>query len=206
MAALSPANLTIRVLENVGRVSGDAQCPAAAIERRADDEYRTLRRRLSDAFPSIYETVSAETTLTTTTSIAKPTDCESIRLVERKNGDNWYPIEAAPSSSRSFPDRVSYYERGADLIFTPPSASPGTYRIHYTESPALVITTYDVPDGLELIIVEMVSAWARQRHNENEQVNYHLAQAKRIWDDNYSALRRRYGSNSQSALKRERRW
>lgn len=205
MAALTPANLIVRVLENVGRVSGDEQCPAAVIERRADDEYRSLRRRLSAEFPSLYEGLSSETTLTTTAVTAKPTDCETVRLVERKSGDNWFPIEAASSFARSFPERLSFYERGADLIITPPSLAPGVYRIHYVKAPAAVVTTYDVPDGLETIIVELVSAWARQRHNEVEQVRYHQDQAKRVWDENYSALRRRYGSHSQSALKRERR-
>lgn len=204
MAALTPANLIVRVLENVGRVSGDAQCPSTAIERRADDEYRTLRRRLSAEFPSLYEALSGETTLTTTASIAKPTDCETVRLVERNSGDNWFPIEAAQSYERSLPGVVSFYERGADLIITPTTSAPGVYRIHYVKAPATVITTYDVPDGLETIIVELVSAWARQRHNEVDQVKHHMDEAARIWSENYSALKRRYGSHSRSALKRER--
>jgi hypothetical protein len=205
MAALSPANLVIRALENVGRVSGDEQCPADVIERRANDEYRSLRRRLSAEFPTLYEALSSETTLTTTAVIAKPTDCETVRLVERKSGNQWFPLEVAQSYSRSYPDGLSFYERGADLIITPTELAPGVYRVHYVKTPASPIVTYDVPDGLETIIVELVSAWIRQRQNEVEQVNYHLAQAKRIWDENYSALRRRYGSHSASALKRERR-
>lgn len=200
MATLSPTDLVTRVLENLGRVSGDAQLPSAAIQRKADDVYRQLRRRISAEFPSVYEKVSAETTLTTTSYIAKPSDCEAVRVVERKSGSTWYPLSVSPSLNRSESSVLSYYEQGANIQIVPTASAAGTYRIHYSATPAAVVTTYEVPDGLERIIVEETSAWGRQRHNELEQMAYHMAEAVRIWDDAYMGLWNRYGSHGRSGL------
>lgn len=204
MATLTPTDAVLRVLENVGRVSGDAQLPSATIQRRLDDEYRTLRRRLSEEFPTLYEAVSSSTTLTSATTIAKPTDCEAIRLLEKQIGSTWFPIAVASSLNRDEFGMLAFYEIGANVQITPTEGAPGTYRFIYIKSPATTITTYDVPDGLERIIIEETSAWARQRHNEMEFVSYHKAEAKRIWDDNYMGLWRRYGSHGRSVLNETR--
>jgi hypothetical protein len=200
MAALSTTDLVTRVLDNVGRVSGDAQLTSAVILRKADDVYRQLRRRISAEFPSIYEKVSSETTLTTTSYIAKPSDCETVRVVERKSGSSWCPLGVAPSLNRSGAMSLSFYEQGANLQIVPVTGAAGIYRIHYSASPAASVTTYEVPDGLERIIVEETSAWGRQRHNEFEQVSYHMAEAVKIWDDAYMGLWNRYGSHGRAGL------
>lgn len=208
MPSLTPTDATQRVLENVGRVVGDAQCPAAAIQRKLDDSYRTLRRRLSEEFPTIYEKVSSPITVAAgAVSFNKPTDCEAIRVLEKQSAYNsscWYPVDVAPSLNRDQYGTLSFYEMGAVLYLSPFPAAPGTYRLYYIASPPDTITTYDVPNGLERILIEEASAWARQRHNEMEQVAYHLAQARQIWDDNYMGLWRRYGSHGQSGLQEAR--
>jgi hypothetical protein len=200
MAALSTTDLVTRVLDNVGRVSGDAQLTSTVILRKADDVYRQLRRRISAEFPTIYEKVTAETTLTTTSYIAKPSDCESVRVVERKSGSAWYPIGVSPSLNRSGALSLSFYEQGANIQIAPTTGAAGTYRIHYSATPAASVTTYEVPDGLERIIVEETSAWARQRHNEVEQMAYHMAEAVKVWDEAYMGLWNRYGSHGRSGL------
>jgi hypothetical protein len=205
MAALSPSDLVTRVLENIGRVAGDRQCPAEAITRRADDEYRRLRRRLSFEFPSLYERTSTNFTLTTTvTSFAKPDDCEHVRVVERQAGDRWNSIVVAPSLNRDEVGGICFYEQGANIVVVPPLSAPGVYRCHYLAVPPAIVTTYDVPDGMEGIIIEEVSAWARQRHEEDP--SYHKAVAKQIWDDQFMPLWNRYGSHGQSALQITRLW
>jgi hypothetical protein len=89
-------------------------------------------------------------------------------------------------------------------VIVPLWAAPGVYRMHYNAVPAATITTYEVPDGLEGIIVEEVSAWARQRHDEDP--TYHKVEAKRIWDDAYMGLWKRYGSSGQPGMQLTRGW
>lgn len=204
MAALAPTDLVIRVLENIGRVSGDRQCPSAAIIRRGDDEYRRLRRRLSAEFPTIYEKLSSSTTLTTLTTIAKPTDCETIRVMEKQSGAYWTSLPLAPSLNRDEIGCLAFYEEGANVVIVPSGSAPGTYRMFYIAAPASTVTTYDVPDGMEGIIIEEVSAWARQRHEEDP--SYHKSCAKQIWDDQYMALWNRYGSHGATGLQVTRVW
>lgn len=201
MAALTPSDLVLQVLDNLGRVTGDAQLPSATITRRADAEYRILRRRLSGEFPSIYEAVSTPTTIVApTTTIAKPTDCETIRVLEKQVGTTWVALDVSSSLNRDEYSELSFYEIGANVQILPEASAPGTYRFIYIKAPPTTVTTYDVPDGLERIIVEEVSAWGRQRHNEMEQVAYHKTEAKRIWDESYMPLWNRYGSHGRSVL------
>jgi hypothetical protein len=204
MAALSPTDAVQRVLENVGRVVGDAQCPAAAIQRVLDDEYRVLRRKLSAEFPTIYEALSTTFVLTTTSTITKPTDCETIRVVEKQAGSGWYPLDVASSLNRDQQGRLSFYEFGAILQIVPEASAAGSYRIFYEPSPPTVITTYQVPDGMERILIELASVWARQRHDEDEKCARHEAKAKQIWDDCYMGLWNRYGSHGRSGLQETR--
>lgn len=199
MAALSEANAVIRVLDNVGRVSGDQQLPSDAIIRRLDDEYRRLRRRLSDEFPSLYEARSSNLTIATgASSFAKPTDCEKVQVVQRQVGSDWPSLPVAPSVNRDEMSCLCFYEQGANIVIAPALSAPGVYRCYYIKAPATTVTTYDVPDGLEGIIIEETSAWARQRHNEDP--SYHKAIAKQIWDEQYMALWDRYGPSGRPGL------
>lgn len=205
MAALTPSDATLRVLENIGRVSGDRQCPAEAIVRRLDDEYRRLRRRLSAEFPSIYEKLSSNFTLTSSVNyFAKPTDCEHVRVVQRQAGNYWTSLVVAPSLNRDETGGLCFFELDGNIYVVPVLSAAGVYRCYYLAKPADTVTTYDVPDGLEGILIEEVSAWARQRHEEDP--SYHKAAAKQIWDDAYMGLWNRYGSHGQSALQITRVW
>lgn len=204
MAALTPANAVIRVIDALGRVSGDTACPSDAITRRLDDEYRRLRRRLSAEFPTLYEKLKTPVTVAAgASSFTKETDCETIRVLEKQTGtQNWYPLDVASSLNRDEVGRLSFYEVGTTIYLIPPEAAPGTYRYFYLATPAATVTTYDVPDGLEGIIVEETAAWARVRHDEDP--TPHKLNARQIWDEAYFGLYNRYGSHGQSGLNQTR--
>lgn len=197
MAQLTPAEAVTRVLEAIGRVDGDEQCPAAAITRRLDTEYRRFRRRLAFEFPSLYEALSTTQTITDD-ELDKPDDCELIRVVQKQTGENWYAIGAVPSLNRDDVVELSWFEMGAVLKIRPVIQAPGTYRMYYTVAVEDGYTTFDVPAGMEDILVEEVAAWASARHNEDPA--YHKAEAKRIWDEQYMTLWNRFGSHSASGL------
>ena len=205
MAALAPTDAVQRVLDNLGRVSGDQQLPSDAIIRRLDDEYRRLRRCLSGEFPTIYEALSPVSTLVgSITSFAKPSDCETVRVCEKQSGAYWTSVPVAPSLNRDEIGALCFYEQGANIVITPSASAPGSYRLYYLMSPPTTVTTYDVPNGLEGIIIEETSAWARQRHNEDP--TFHKQAAQQIWTEQYMALWNRYGSSGQPGLQITRVW
>jgi len=205
MASLTPAAAVQRALTNVGRSMGDRRCPTSDIQDAIDDEYRTLRRRLSAEFPTIYEKTSTTVTLAgSTTSFAKPTDCETIRVLEKQAGDRWSSLPVVTSLNRDEVNCLAFYEAGANVVIVPPASAPGTYRMFYIAEPAATVSTYDVPDGIERMLVEMGSAFIRQRHNEDP--TYHIQRAEKIWEDAFMGLWRRYGSHGQSGLQITRVW
>jgi hypothetical protein len=133
------------------------------------------------------------------TWIAKPNDYESLRLLEKQtNNGYWMPVVIYPSLNRHEATGISFYEQGTRLVLFPETEAPGTYRITYLTKAVDGYTSYDVPDGLEQIIVEETSAFVRQRHEEDP--GYHKAIAKQIWDDQYMSLWNRYGSHGRSGL------
>jgi hypothetical protein len=119
-------------------------------------------------------------------------------VLEKQYGDQWTPIGVLPSLNRDDSLELGFYEMGSVFKITPLQDAPGTYRMFYTQAVADGYATYDVPTGLEDIIVEEVAAWARQRHDENPK--YHQDEAKRIWDEMYMTLWNRYGSHSGSGM------
>lgn len=202
MAQITATEAATRVLEAIGRVSGDTACPAAAIAKRIDTEYRRLRRRLAFEFPSMYEGVSTAETITDD-EVAKPTDFEALQVLQRQNGSSWETLGALPSLNREDSLEMAFFEMGAVFKITPATNAPGTYRMYYTKAPAEGYTTLDVPLGLEDILIEEVAAWACSRHSETER-DYHKGEAKRIWDESYMALWDRYGAHSRSGLNQAR--
>ena len=197
MAALTVAEATTRVLEAVGRVDGDEQCPAAAIARRIDTVYRRLRRRCAFEFPSLFEALSDEDTITDD-ELDKPDDCEVVQVVQKLVGSTWETLGVLPSLNRDDGICLSFFEMGAVLKIRPVEQAPGTYRMYYTTAVEDGYTTLDVPAGLEDIIIEEVAAWVSARHNED--ADYHRQEAKRIWDEQYMPLWNRYGAHTASGL------
>jgi len=201
MAATSATTVTdaiLRVLEAIGRVSGDTACPSSAITSRLDAEYRRLRRRVAAEFPTIYEKTSTSETLTTGVYLTRPTDCEIIRVLEKQSGNSWVPISVAPSLNRNEWGSISFYVQGEKVYIVPTSVAPGTYRFHYTEEPASGYTSMYLPAGLEDIVIEETAAWARVRHEEDPAP--HKMAARQLWDDAYMGLWQAYGSHGRSGL------
>lgn len=203
MASLALADAVTRVLDALGREASDAQFPSTVIERKLIAEYRILRRRLAADFPALYERLSSETTLTTTTTITKPTGCGSVRVLEKKSGSGWYPVPLTNSLNRSETIGLAFYEMGDTIYITPASTAPGTYRIFYTEEPGATVTALDLPYGLEEVVIQEVAAFGRDRHNEVEHIRFHKDEARRIWDDAWMPLWKQAnsGSHARSAMK-----
>jgi hypothetical protein len=197
MAVLTVAEATTRVYEAIGRVDGDEACPAAAVAKRIDTEYRRLHRRCSFEFPSLYESVSGPTVITADV-LTKPTDFEALHVLQKQDGGGWTALGALPSLNREDSMELGFFEMGDTFKITPVANAPGTYRMYYATGPGATYTTMDLPIGLEDIVIELVAVWACRRHSEEAQ--YHAEEAKRIWDEQYMALWNRYGAHSRSGL------
>lgn len=178
----------------------DAQTTDTQIQAQLHRSLQMLRRRLSAAFPSIFEKVTSELVVASgANTITKPVDCEHVTVLERKNAAGaWDFIDVNPSLNRSMAATVSFYERDGVLVIEPAYLAAGTYRIHYSGALLDGYTTIDLPAGLEEIIIEEVCAWVRQRHEEDP--SYHMARAKMVWDENWMPLKKRYGAHGRSAL------
>lgn len=178
----------------------DQQTTDAQIQAQLHRSLQRLRRRLSAAFPSIFEKVSDEIVVAPgSATLTKPVDCEHPTVVERKNTAGfWDFVDVNSSLNRSMAASVSIYERGDVLVIEPAYLAPGTYRIHYSAALVDGYTTIDLPAGLEEIIIEETCAWLRQRHEEDP--SYHLMRAKQVWDENWMPLKKRYGAHGRSAL------
>ena len=199
MAALTVAQARTEVLEAIGRVDGDTQCPATAIDKRIDTAFRRLRRRLAFEFPSLYEAVSTPETITADV-LSKPADFEAVRVIEKQYGTFWVTLGALPSLNRDDCQELAFYELGSVFKITPITQAPGTYRMFYTTAPASNYTTMDLPLGLEDIVIAEVAAWASERHEERERTDDLRKEAKRIWDEQYMTLWNRFGSHSNSGM------
>jgi len=178
----------------------DQQTTDAQIQAQITRALQRLRRRLSVAFPSIFEKVSSELVVAAGQStITKPVDCEHITVMERKNSaGTWDFLDVNPSLNRSMAATISVYERGGVLVLEPAYLAAGTYRIHYSSALVDGFTTIDLPAGLEEIVIEEVCGWVRQRHEEDP--SYHMARAHQVWGENWMALKKRYGAHGRSAL------
>ena len=199
IALMSPANAVLAVRYGTAH-DADTQTTDAQITAELDRAYRRLRRRINAAFPTIYEKVSSALTVTSPGyTLTKPVDCEHVNVLEKQNqAGYWDFIDVQPSLDRSMAALLSFYEQGGSLILDPASLAPGSYRIHYSAAVVDGYSTFDLPDGLTEILIEEVSAWVRQRHDEDP--SFHLMRARQIWDENWMPLKKRYGSHGRSYL------
>lgn len=178
----------------------DTQTTDTQITGQLDRSLKRLRRRLSAAFPSIFETVSASIVVAAGAStITKPVDCEHVTVLEKQNASGyWDFLDVNSSLNRSAAATLSFYERDGSIILDPAYLAAGTYRIHYSQALVDGYTSIDLPAGLEEIVIEEVCAWVRQRHEEDP--SYHLMRARQVWDENWMPLKKRYGAHGRSSL------
>lgn len=196
----------------------DTQVTDAQILRHAVKEYQRLRRWLCLTAPNLCQvTVSAQAVASPSCQLTKSAlvsavgggsthTVERIRRIEVLVGDLYQPIRAAGPLEGQYSPYIWWEEFPTYLQFGPASAAAGTYQVTYTKGPPAAAdistsTVVDLPLGVDDALVEYVSAWIRQRHNEDPK--YHLGIASDIIATATSLLRNRTGEHGQSALKDE---
>jgi hypothetical protein len=131
----------------------DTQVTDAMITEELDQEYRNLRRYISQFAPTMY-TKTYETTLAIGVStITKPSDYERVVRLETRFSQGYYQ----PLAMRS----VLESSQGVAVDVA------GTYRLTYTAQPEDGYSTFDLPPGAANILVNYVAAFVCQRHQED---------------------------------------
>ena len=154
-----------------------------------DTEYQLLRREIADICPDLYTVYSADLTVAggaQTISLASITDLSKIRTVERKDGTLYNPLDMMHAASGSHPGALSWSQRGiTNVDLGPPELAPGTYRIKYVSTGAIIAAGGDsvvVPAGGNLIIAHRVAAGLiRPRFEESRTA--HREDAERLWNE-----------------------
>ena len=175
-----------------------------------DLEHKNFRRELADAVPSLYESTTAEQTLTTADDVFElPADFETLVRFERKYGTTWQPVEVADGLMPQLGD-LSFLETGATLKVGPNVLAPGTYRAVYIAQPATLSAESGtggvllVPAGCEDVILERVAARCRIKLEEDP--SPHTGRAAAVWREQKRALRKRYGRHPVPGLRVVRGW
>lgn len=162
----------------------DEQVSDSMIEEELDQEYRNLRRFISQFAPSIYQTTALFTLVSPTATITKPDDFERLVRMEFQFSQGcWEPLAMRPTLAQS---------QGIVVDVS------GSYQLTYVTRPEDGYTEYDLPEGANRILVHTVSAWVRQRHEEDP--TWHEAKAERMKQELRRDLVMRTGAHPQSAL------
>ncbi len=188
----------------------DTQVTDAQLTAWLDLEYKNLRRVLAQIAPSLYATAdSSQVIAAGSTTLALPTNYERLVRLEQQFGSNWFPVLISDELTPHYGE-LNAREEGAAFQLSPVSLAPGTYRFIYVALPATLVNVTDdstalaVPSGCEDVILERVAARVRERFDEDPSA--HLARADRVWREQKSALRRRYGKHAVPGLRPVRRW
>ena len=186
MATLSDIETSVRAATfkiTTGRT------PQSVIWLFVNEEYQALRRRLADAVPDLYTKVTADFTVAASTysvdlsaSPISLTDFGKVRVVERKESGQYYPLEVAAAMAPGDLD----------------SCIAGTYRVRYVTKPAKLTAGTDVleiPDGAERVLVESIAA--RLRVREQEDPSPHIRWREQAWTEIRDSLVQQYVSTPQ---------
>lgn len=182
----------------------DTQFTDAQLLVRLGLEYQRLRRWLCTYAPALCKSTSIITIAAGASTIAKSslTNFERLWSAERESGTNYYLLSVAgaslPATSYSaltIEEFPSYFQVRPDL------SAPGNYRMIWlagVSGTVIGATTFDVPGGLEQVLIERAAAWARQRHNDA--YTYHLNTAEMLLKEQRPLLQQRYGIMPVSAF------
>lgn len=175
-------------------------------------EYKRVRRELARIAPQLYTAVSNTTVLSgVQNTIAKPADFQALRRVEKLSDDgiHFFPVQATDELGPDM-DELNWREQGANILLGTWDAIdlPGTYRLIYVQQPTTLQwdpsddnpnDTLDLPDGVEDVVAERVSARVRERVEEDSAPN--LRRADEVWREAARGLRERYGEHPHGGLK-----
>lgn len=191
---MTVANAIIAV-QSATAHDNDTQTTPTQITAELDREYRRVRRWLSTFVPSLYQktanfTIAAGATTEALSKITKPDDFERvIRFEQQFTQGYWQPLAVRPAIAASEGVR-------RDVA--------GTYKLTYVAKPVDGYTSFDVPEGVEDVIISLVSAWVRQRHDE--EATFHLMRAEQLKREAQVSLVMRYGAHPVSALQNQSGW
>ena len=183
VAQMTPAAAVIAVRSATAH-DADQQTTDVQITAELDREYRRARRWLSSFLPELYQDTETYTIASPTNTLTKPDDFERIVRVEQQFSDVfWEPMRPRP---------MLHASEGIARDCT------GTYRLTYVTRPVDGYTAFDVPEGCEDILISLVSAWVKQRHEEDP--TYFMQRAAQLKDEVRSALSMRYGAHPRSLM------
>ena len=165
VAQMSVSDAITAVRASTGH-DNDQQTTNTQITAWLDREYRRVRRWISSFAPTIYQTSQISTLTNAQNTIAKPVDFGALIRIERQWSQGyWDALAVRPS-----------LDAGQGII----GDVSGTYRLTYSQRPVDGYTTFNLPDGAEDILIEMVSARVNNRHNDDVSFNTGLvAELKR---------------------------
>lgn len=167
----------------------DQQTTDAQITAWLDREYRRVRRWITSFAPALYQTSTQFTLTTGQNTITKPVNFDSLRRLEKQWSQGfWQPLAVRPSLSAG--------EGIAGDV-------SGLYRLTYSARPVDGYSAFDLPDGAEDILIEMVSARVNNRHMDETAFNTGLvAELKR---ELRGTLSIRLGAHSRPMLQQQER-
>ena len=183
VAQMTPASAVTAVRSATAHDS-DTQVTDAQITAELDREYRRVRRWLSSFAPSLYQAEASFVVAAGASTIAKPVDFDRVLTLEREMGQGVY----VPLAMR--PQLHAHSGRQIDCA--------GTYRLTYVQRPVDGYTAFDIPDGAEDILIQLVAAWARVRHDEDP--SYHMQRAEQLKSELRPVLKMRYGAHPRCLL------
>lgn len=200
----------------------DTQVTDLQIYAQLGLQHQRLRRWLIVHCPELGKVVSADISVSAgANSIAKSAitpgtgyTVEQVHLVERKEGDAWFPIDRRDDLNLNV-ELFAWLSRGGEawdefpdvFALRPALSAAATYRITYlagVTKDMVAGTTIKLPEGLELVLQHRVSAWVLQRHSDDP--SFSLSQAKEALKDFSVALRKRAGVHPRPALKYSGAW
>lgn len=194
MAQITVANAIVAVKSATAH-DNDTQTTDTQITAELDREYRRVRRWLASFLPSLYQktqdyTINPGSTTPETSKVQKPSDYERIiRFEQQFSQGYWQPLAVRPVLMASEGVR-------RDVA--------GSYRLTYSAKPVDGYTSFDLPEGVEDVLIGYVSAWVRQRHNEDP--TFHLARAEQMKREAQVSLVMRYGAHPVSAHQNQSGW
>lgn len=189
VAQMTPAQAVTDVRSATAH-DADQQVTDVQITAELTREYKRVRRWLSSFLPELYQTfiygVLPAGTLADgiTNIITKPDNFERLIRLELQLSQNyWQPLAMRPllHASEGIPRDVG-----------------GTYRLTYVMRPLDGDTSYVVPEGCEDIIVNLVAAWVKQRHEEDP--SYFVGRAAQLKQELRSDLSMRNGAHARSLM------
>jgi len=177
--------------DHIGDTQVDDALMTTFITRKASD----LFRRLSRAFPELYETTTGGTALSPSVStIAKPATFGTIIRVEMQAQGTtlWNGIPKASQNPEN-DAFVGWRETGAAIVFTPAAGLSGTARLVYRRAPSnaatYVYAEADFLPGFENVLIEQLVDYVMEVTKKDQRT---AAEKKEAIDEIYRECRRPY--------------